>query len=140
MTAQQEQMAAHLMALTQRGDGAAYTELLTLLGRIAHQYARNRAGDAPWLDDVAQETLLTVHRVRHTYDLDRPFAPWFYAIASSRLIDVIRKHRRVGAREIGMDVLPERSGPVAPDGGAIQSPSGPPFESCRPDNERLSKA
>ena len=43
----------------------------------------------PWIDDVVQETLLAVHRARQTYDPGRPFAPWFYAVASSRLIDVI---------------------------------------------------
>jgi RNA polymerase sigma-70 factor (ECF subfamily) len=111
MTSQQEQAATRLMSLAQQGDSAAYTELLTMLSRVARQFARSRAGDVPWLDDVAQETLLTVHRVRHTYDIARPFAPWFYAILSSRLIDVIRRERRVGARELGMDVLPERAEP-----------------------------
>ena len=116
MTAQQEQTAARLMGLAQRGDSAAYTELLTILSRVAYQFARNRAGNVPWLDDVAQDTLLTIHRVRHTYDLARPFAPWFYAIASSRLIDVIRRERRVGTRELGTDVLPERAEPEAREG------------------------
>ena len=115
MTSQQEQTAARLMALAQQGDSAAYSELLTLLDRVARQFTRNRAGNVPWLDDVAQETLLTVHKARHTYDLGRPFAPWFYAILSSRLIDVIRRERRVGAREIGADVLPERAEPVVRD-------------------------
>ncbi len=57
-----------------------------------------------------QETLLAVHRARQTYDPGRPFAPWFYAVASSRLIDVIRRERRVASREIPGDVLPEPTG------------------------------
>ena len=116
MTSQQEQTAARLMTLAQQGDSAAYTELLTLLSRVTHQFARSRSGDVPWLDDVAQETLLTVDRVRHTYDPRRPFAPWFYAIASSRLIDVIRRERRIGARELAADVLPERPEPSTREG------------------------
>ena len=95
------------MVLAQQGDGDAYSELLTMLAAVARQFAQNRLGDVPWLDDVAQETLLTVHRARHTYDVRRPFAPWFYAILSSRLIDVVRKERRIGSRELGTDVLPE---------------------------------
>ena len=95
---------------TQRGDAGAYAELLTLLAATSRQYARNRLGDVPWLDDVAQEVLLTVHKARSTWDPRRPFAPWFYAILSHRMIDVLRKERRVSAREVGGDVLPE---PVA---------------------------
>lgn len=112
MTPQQEQLAAALMVRTQQGDTVAYSELLTILANTARQYARNRLGDVAWLDDVAQEVLVTVHSARRTYDSRRPFAPWFYAIVSSRMIDVLRKERRVGAREIGTDVLPEHAGPV----------------------------
>jgi RNA polymerase sigma-70 factor (ECF subfamily) len=107
MTSQQEQKATSLIVLAQQGDTVAYTELLTMLASTARQYARNRLGDVPWLDDVAQETLLTVHAARRTYDSTRPFAPWFYAILSSRMIDVLRRERRVSARELGTDVLPE---------------------------------
>jgi len=40
--------------------------------------SRASAGD---LEDVYQEVLLAVHRVRHTYDARRPFEPWLFAIA-----------------------------------------------------------
>lgn len=111
MTAQQEQDATALMVRAQQGDGQAYAALLTLLASTARQYVRNRAGDVAWLDDVAQETLITIHTARRTYDSRRPFAPWFYTILSSRMIDVLRKEKRVGARELGADVLPEPSSP-----------------------------
>jgi RNA polymerase sigma-70 factor (ECF subfamily) len=35
-------------------------------------------------------------------------APWFYAILSSRMIDVLRKERRVSAHEIGTEIMPDR--------------------------------
>ncbi len=47
-----------------------------------------------------QEALITIHRVRHTYDPGRPFGPWFYAIVNSRMIDVLRSKKRLGAREV----------------------------------------
>ena len=103
------------MVLAQQGDGDAYARLLTLLSGVARQYARSRLGDVAWLDDVAQETLVTLHKARHTYDPRRPFAPWFYAILSNRLIDVVRKERRIGSREMGMDVVPERAAAVPPE-------------------------
>jgi RNA polymerase sigma-70 factor (ECF subfamily) len=107
VTAEQERQAAGLMRRAQAGDRAAYAELLVQLAAAAGRFARGRAGSRPWIDDVVQETLITVDRVRHTYDPDRPFAPWFYAIASSRLVDVLRRERRIAARELGADVLPE---------------------------------
>jgi RNA polymerase sigma-70 factor (ECF subfamily) len=116
MTPHQEQQATSLIVRAQQGDAAAYAELLTMLAASARQYARNRLGDVPWLDDVAQETLLTVHAARRTYDATRPFAPWFYAILSSRMIDVIRKERRVSTREFGTDVLPEPAATHATSG------------------------
>jgi RNA polymerase sigma-70 factor (ECF subfamily) len=107
MTAQQEQEATALMIRAQQGDAVGYATLLTVLASSAKHYVRHRFGSVPWLDDVAQETLLSIHTARHTYDSRRPFAPWFYAILSSRMIDVLRKERRVSAREFGTDLLPE---------------------------------
>ena len=107
MTSVQERQATDLMIRAQQGDAMAYAELLALLAAAARRYARNRLGDVAWIDDVAQETLLTIHAARRTYDATRPFAPWFYAILSSRLIDVLRKEKRVSAREVAADVLPE---------------------------------
>jgi RNA polymerase sigma-70 factor (ECF subfamily) len=124
MTARQEQEATALMILAQQGDAAAYARLLTILAANAIQYVRNRVGNVAWLDDVAQETLLSVHSARRTYDSRRPFAPWFYAILSSRMIDVLRKERRISAREFGTDLLPERASDVTPgraEPGAVDS-------------------
>src|SRR5262245_33587218 len=95
------------MVRAQQGDQLAYAALLVLLTNATRQFARRRLGNVPWIDDVVQETLLAVHGARHTYDPKRPFAPWFYAIASNRMIDVIRRERRVASREIGAEVLPE---------------------------------
>jgi RNA polymerase sigma-70 factor (ECF subfamily) len=113
VTSEQERDAADLMRLAQAGDQAAYASLLILLTSVAGQFTRKRLGaSVTWLDDVVQETLLAVHNARHTYDARRPFAPWFYAILSNRMIDIIRRERRVAAREVAGDVLPESSPPV----------------------------
>lgn len=107
MTAEQERQSAGLMRLAQTGDQVAYASLLVLLTRVARQFARQRLGAVPWVDDVVQETLLAVHGARHTWDPSRPFSPWFHAIASNRLIDVLRRERRVASREVGTDLEPE---------------------------------
>jgi RNA polymerase sigma-70 factor (ECF subfamily) len=51
-------------------------------------------------EDVVQDVLLTVHRIRHTYEPGRPVKPWVAAIATRRAIDAMRKQGRVGAREV----------------------------------------
>ena len=107
MTAEQDRQSTDLMRLAQTGDQVAYASLLVLLTSLTRQFARSRLGSVAWIDDVVQETLLAVHGARQTYDARRPFSPWFYAIASSRLIDVLRRERRVDAREIAGDVLPD---------------------------------
>jgi RNA polymerase sigma-70 factor, ECF subfamily len=107
VTREQERQSGVWMQLAQTGDQEAYASLLVLLTSVTRHFARARLGHAGWIDDVVQETLLTIHKARHTYDPARPFAPWFYAIASSRLIDVLRRERRVSSREVAGDTLPE---------------------------------
>jgi RNA polymerase sigma-70 factor (ECF subfamily) len=100
VTPDQELQAGQWMLCAQQGDQRAYEELLRLIAREARSFVGRRVAWADWTEDVVQEVLLTVHRTRHTYDPARPFAPWFYAIASSRLIDVLRSRKRVTAREV----------------------------------------
>lgn len=111
MTGDEETRATVLMRAAQGGEEQAYAELLILLAGVASRYARKRLGDVPWIDDVVQETLVTVHKSRHTYDPSRPFVPWFYAILGTRLIDVLRRERRVATREFGTTTLAETSDP-----------------------------
>lgn len=96
------------MRRAQEGEEEAYAELLVLLTAATRSYVwlRLRA-PVPWIDDVVQETLIAVHHARHTFDDRRPFAPWFYAIARNRYIDVLRREQRVRQREIAGDVWPE---------------------------------
>jgi RNA polymerase sigma-70 factor, ECF subfamily len=95
------------MERAQRGDQEAYASLLVLASGAVTRMVRQQWGNVAWVDDAVQETLLSVHRARHTFDPARPFAPWLYAIAHNRMIDVARRERRIGDREVGTDVLPE---------------------------------
>ena len=58
-------------------------------------------------DDVVQDVLLTVHRVRHTYQPGRPVEPWLAAIVARRSIDAIRKRGRIGRQEVFNEVAYE---------------------------------
>lgn len=119
MTSAEETRASDLMRCTQAGDELAYAELLVLLTAATQRYVRRKYGGVVWADDAVQETLWTVHRSRHTYDPRRPFAPWFYAIVSTRLVDVWRREHRVVTREMGTDKMPDHVG--ATPGGSDRS-------------------
>ena len=121
MTTEQEQHASDLMVRSIDGDKAAYAELLTLLASATARFVRGRVGDVAWVDDVVQETLLSVHGARRTFDRTRPLAPWFYAIASNRMVDAIRRERRIASREFNGDLLTEPASPESVDRGGARA-------------------
>lgn len=100
MTPDQEQELRRLMTCAQDGDRQAYEDLLTRVSGLVRAFVRRRVGNIGWADDVVQECLVALHRARHTYDPNRPFAPWLYAIAQNRLVDALRAQRRLLLREI----------------------------------------
>lgn len=89
-----------LLAAAQRGDGVAYRRFLIAATPFLRALARRRIHADEAVEDVVQETLLTVHRVRHTYEPGRPVEPWLAAIVARRSIDALRKSSRTGAREV----------------------------------------
>ena len=102
------------MLRAQQGEEEPYAELLVLLTAATRSYVRSRVGPlVPWIDDAVQETLVAVHHARHTFDGRRPFAPWFYAIARNRFVDVLRREQRVMRHEFCGAVWPELAS--APD-------------------------
>ncbi len=78
-----------LMAAAQRGNAGAYTRLLNEVdGWLRRYYARRLPSSM--VEDAAQETLLTVHKRRHTYEPGRPFRAWLAGIARYKWIDRLR--------------------------------------------------
>ncbi len=93
------QRRAAWMAAAQGGDRRAYEQLLADSVALIRAAARRKGVAFDYLDDVVQETLLTVHRVRHTYDPTRAYDAWLTAIANRRAIDALRSHGRRDRRE-----------------------------------------
>lgn len=55
----------------------------------------HRLGSHPsWIEDLVEETLVTLYRRRRRYDLARPFAPWLYGIARLVWKDHLRHRGR----------------------------------------------
>src|SRR5881275_1871509 len=87
-----------LMRSAISGDDAAYHRLLKAVTPVLRAAARRglaRAGQPiDQSEDIVQEILLAVHLKRHTWDADAPFAPWLFAIARNKLIDLLRRRGR----------------------------------------------
>jgi RNA polymerase sigma-70 factor (ECF subfamily) len=98
--AESEARLAALMAAAQDGDAASYQRLLRACVPLIRSAARGQGVPADRVDDVIQDVLLTVHRVRRTYDPARPFTPWLRAIAHRRAIDALRSLGRQRTREV----------------------------------------
>ena len=97
---------SRLMAIAQDGDRAAYEKLLRdVVPFVRAIAAGHHRGDR--IEDVVQDVLLTVHRVRHTYDPARPFEAWLATIARRRSIDALRRRGRIAAIETKDDIAYE---------------------------------
>jgi len=81
-----------LMRQSLTGDKTAYGQLLRASARLLRPFLLRRLGSDSAADDVLQEILISIHKARHTYDGNRPFKPWLYAIAKFRLLDHLRTH------------------------------------------------
>ncbi len=97
---EQDRAWALLMVAAQAGDGAAYDRLLRGVTPFVRALARRHCRNPSDLEELVQDTLLTLHRVRHTYDPGRPFSPWLAAIASRRSIDGLRRRLRLSRYEV----------------------------------------
>lgn len=100
-----------LAGLAQRGDRQAYSALLGAAQGWLLRFYRKRVYPAQ-IDDLVQETLLSVHRKLASYDPERPFTPWLAAIARYRFVDHLRQTYRAAEAELDAD-LPVESGEEA---------------------------
>ena len=96
----QDERRSGWMSAAQRGDRMAYEALLRDCVTPIRRVARLKRVPADRIDDVVQETLLTVHRARHTFDPTRSFTAWLHVIAARRAVDLLRRTAQHGAREL----------------------------------------
>ena len=92
-----------LMEAAQDGHSGAYRRLLREISPWLQRYFRRRLphGD---IDDAVQETLLAIHRRRHTFDPREPLEPWLMVIAKRKWIDQLRGMARRAAEALPDDL------------------------------------
>jgi RNA polymerase sigma-70 factor (ECF subfamily) len=110
-----DQQLARLLIRAQDGDQAAYEKFLREASVVLRAFLSKRmAATSDRVEDVLQDTLLTVHRARHSFLLGRPVGPWLYAICEYRMIEFFRRHRRIERNEIssGLQAIDAADEPV----------------------------
>jgi len=100
---------ARWMAEAQDGDAGAYRALLDDVAPDVVRFLRAHVPAWEDVEDVYQETLLALHRARHTYEPERPLEPWLFAIAGHVAARHMQRRRARMARETLVDVPPEQS-------------------------------
>ena len=91
---------ADLMRASQDGDKRAYATLLRDCEPIIRRSARRAGIVGDRIEDVVQDTLVTLHNARHTFDPSRSFIAWLSVISQRRAVDVLRRTGRSERREV----------------------------------------
>lgn len=115
---------ATLMAAAQGGDKAAYARLLRDCEPVIRRAARRAGVVDDRVEDVVQDTLLTLHNARQTYDPARSFTAWLSVIAQRRAIDVLRRTGRTARREVHAPVAYETEADHRTDGAHLVESAG----------------
>ena len=85
---------AEWMELSQKGDERAYKSLLRDIVGPIKAFAQQKVGFLDAADDIVQESLLAIHKARHTYDPKKSFDSWMFAIVRYKIIDFYRKESK----------------------------------------------
>ena len=103
-----------LMVGAQAGNKQSYAKLLVECEPIIRRAARRTGARPDLVDDIVQETLITLHGARQTFDPSRSFTAWLSVIAQRRAIDVLRRSGRIGGREVHAPIeLEQHADPAA---------------------------
>lgn len=76
------------------GDGAAFSRLMSVYERPIFNYIYRMVDNRPDSEDLTQEVFIKVFKHLGSYNVDRPFRPWLYTIATRTVYDWLRKRQR----------------------------------------------
>jgi RNA polymerase sigma-70 factor, ECF subfamily len=107
--AERGKLRALLMKRMQDGDADACRALLDDVGPVVMRFLRRRIADPNELEDVYQDVFTALYEARHTYEPDRPFEPWLFAIARNVAADHARRYWARARWEELTPLPPERA-------------------------------
>lgn len=85
------------------GDLPAFKELYQRHSRGLYRFLAWRSPRQDWVDEIAQDSWISLHNARDRYQPQASFRTYLYQIARNRLIDLLRQHQLVLAGDMGAD-------------------------------------
>jgi len=82
-----------LVARTLTGDDDAFAALVRIHQATVYNIAYRLVGQRETAQDLAQETFLRAFKALGTFELNRPFGPWLYRIATNLSINWVKRAR-----------------------------------------------
>ena len=124
-----------LLAYRDRGDHAAFVELVQRYERELYSYLRRYLADAVLAEDAFQGAFLQIHLKCDQYAEGRPFRPWLYTIATNQAIDAQRRNKRHKAASLDRAVT-EKGNEGWSLSETLESREGAPLEAIHGDEQR----
>jgi len=94
-----------LLIQAQEGNQDSYKKFLLETTNILKSYFYQRVNDHNFIEDLIQETLISIHKALPTYDPTLPVLNWIYTIAYRRYIDFVRKDARIKKNEYSTETF-----------------------------------
>lgn len=85
------------------GDLPAFKELYQRHSRGLYRFLAWRSPRREWVDEIAQDSWVSLHHARSRYQPQASFRTYLYQIARNRLIDLLRQQQPLLAGDLGVD-------------------------------------
>lgn len=83
-----------LVRRAQKGDAAAFEQLVELHSARIYSIALRMVGDPTDAEDLAQEAFLRIWRSLDSFNMDAKFSTWAYRLTTNVCIDFLRKEKK----------------------------------------------
>jgi RNA polymerase sigma-70 factor (ECF subfamily) len=115
---QAEAISRETLLAWKEGERGAFEKIVKATMKRAYAVALGFVGNDDDAHDLSQEAFIAAHRARKSFDVTRPFFPWFYRILRNRCLNYLK--RRARRKEISLDVVEERAGRESADGELLR--------------------
>lgn len=86
------------MAEAQQGNSSSYEQLLLTIAPLIRAFISRRIAHENEVDDILQNCLMAIHKASHTYNTERSFTGWIFAITRYKLNDFLKIHYQKNER------------------------------------------
>ena len=83
-----------LAGRAQKGDKAAYGQLVQLYQTTVFNVCYRMMGERPEAEDMAQEAFVRAYSKLHTFDAQQPFGPWIRRVATNHCLNRLQQRKK----------------------------------------------